>query len=110
MPSFHEISDLAALDTLLASAGTSVLLLHDPWCPISERAWGELESSAAETIVWFDVSERRDFSALVASRTGVRHESPQLFVLIDGNVVWSGSHSRIRATTVNEALGSSAAR
>jgi bacillithiol system protein YtxJ len=32
---------------------------------------------------------------VVALRTGVRHESPQAFVLLDGVQIWNASHADI---------------
>ena len=41
---FAPIDDIDALNAVLAGgtdAGPSVLLIHDPWCPISDRAYRE---------------------------------------------------------------------
>ena len=41
-------------------------------------------------IVW--VVENRSISVQMERRFAIKHESPQLLVLIDGNVIWHGSH------------------
>jgi|TARA_B100002003_G_C13961429_1_gene465689 bacillithiol system protein YtxJ len=41
------------------------------------------------------IQQYRDISALIAKETGVRHESPQVLVFQDGNVVDNYSHYSI---------------
>ncbi len=51
-----------------------------------------------------DVRRHHALGQAVARRTGVRHESPQILVLVDGQVAWHASHGRITAVAVAEAL------
>lgn len=39
-------------------------------------------------------------SRLIAARTGIRHESPQVIILRCGAVVWSASHGDIKASAI----------
>jgi bacillithiol system protein YtxJ len=43
------------------------------------------------------VRQRRDLARHIAERTGVRHESPQVLVIRDGQVAASASHDRVTA-------------
>jgi bacillithiol system protein YtxJ len=43
----------------------------------------------------------------IAEDTGVRHESPQLLILQDGDAVFDASHHRVKADRVREQLVSS---
>ena len=47
-----------------------------------------------------DVRAERPLSQLIAARTGVRHESPQIITLRSGAVVWSASHGDITAGAI----------
>ncbi len=91
------------LQVALEGTGTHILFLHDPWCPISDRANDQMENVDHEIVV-VDVSSQRDLSQMIAQRTGVRHASPQVFVVRDGNVTWHGSHGKIKAATVAAAI------
>jgi bacillithiol system protein YtxJ len=71
-----------------------VLFLHDPYCPISARARSRVTDAGGE-IHLVDVSRQHDLNREIATRTGVRHESPQLFVLRDGKPVWHAAHGQI---------------
>jgi bacillithiol system protein YtxJ len=55
---------------------------------------------------WFLLSVRasRAVSTEVATRFGIRHESPQALVLSGGKVVWHGSHYRATPTAIVAAL------
>jgi bacillithiol system protein YtxJ len=50
------------------------------------------------------VQTHRAVSNEVAARLGVRHETPQLIVLRDGQVAWHGSHFRATAEALAGAL------
>jgi bacillithiol system protein YtxJ len=50
------------------------------------------------------VQDDRDLSRDVATRTGVRHETPQALVLRNGRAVWAASHFDISADSVEQAV------
>ena len=90
------VRDEEGLDELFERSheSTVVLYLHDPYCPISARAHGRVTDAGGE-IHLIDVSRQHALNRAVERRTGVRHESPQAFVLRDGAPVWHASHGRI---------------
>ena len=101
------------LDALFErSRETPVLLFkHSLTCPISRRARGEFEelvqSRAGGDEVGFaliEIQNARPVSDAVAQRTGVKHESPQVLLLDDGQVRWHTSHFQIRKDALDEAL------
>ena len=107
---FVQVEDAAALDELFArSQGEPVVLFkHSTTCPISARAYREvarLDPSVAARVALVVVQTARPVSEEVARRTGIRHESPQAFVLRAGKVVWSASHFDITADEVGRAVG-----
>jgi bacillithiol system protein YtxJ len=50
------------------------------------------------------VHASRALSTELATRFGIRHESPQALVLVGGKVVWHGSHYRATSTSIAAAL------
>ena len=47
-----------------------------------------------------DVIRERSTSLSFAEKVGIRHESPQIFVLKNGEVQWHGSHASVNAKNV----------
>ncbi len=102
---FEPVESSEALADVLDSnaTGTTLLFLHDPFCPISTHAFEEVEQ--VDTVVrLLDVSRHSRLGREVESRTGIRHESPQAILLKDGVPAWHASHGRIRADAVRAAL------
>jgi len=102
---FTPITSLAAFDDLLVQSQEHpvVLFKHDPFCGVSIRAYYELEN-LPNPVVMVDVARAHAMSQDIAARTGVRHESPQVIVLKDGQAVWSASHGAIKQHAVVQAV------
>ena len=100
---FLESDDELAAVIQSSSHRPAAIFLHDPWCPISARAFREMEKLGGE-IPAIDVSRQRQLSSEVERRTGVRHKSPQVIVLREGVAVWHASHGRVTAAAVRSAL------
>jgi bacillithiol system protein YtxJ len=108
---------LAVLSTLedleaavAASAGRPLLLLkHSLTCGTSACAREEVEELLAQAPCPIDacvvhVQTCGAVSKAIAERFGIRHESPQLFLVVDGAVVWHASHHRITRREIAAAL------
>ncbi|MEX1158346.1 MAG: monothiol bacilliredoxin BrxC family protein [Thermomicrobiales bacterium] len=104
---FTPVSGVNALDDLLQRSMTETVILfnHDPWCPISGRALKQMEQ-LDEDVTLVDVSREKALTRLIQSRTGVRHESPQIIILRDGQSAWSATHFAITADAVLDAMTS----
>ncbi len=96
------LADLDAVFTASHEAAT-LLFLHDPDCPISRAAYKQMIRVAGD-IPLLDVRGTRALTRAVEQRTGVRHESPQVLVLQQGEAVWSASHYAITVQAVTDAL------
>lgn len=101
--------DEAATALEAARTGTVVIYKHSPICEISADALDEMNRFLAEAPAGLDVRivdvlSARPASQLIEARTGIRHESPQILVIADGEVVWHASHRRITAAAVRDAL------
>ena len=106
-PSVHEVSDAATLEAAIASP-RAVLFKHSTRCPVSAYVIGEVMDFAETHPEWplyvLKVIEQRPLSNEATERLGVRHESPQAFVLHRGRVRWHGSHNEITAETLQREI------
>jgi bacillithiol system protein YtxJ len=110
------LSTAAELDAAVAaSAGRPLLLLkHSLTCGTSAYAHEEFEDFLSEAGPPVDacvvhVQSGRAVSNAIAERFGIRHQSPQLFLIVDGRVVWHASHHRITRREIAAALDRHAA-
>lgn len=80
-----------------------VIFKHSLTCPISSAAYDRMEAFDGE-VALVEVQRARPLSAEIESRLGVAHESPQVIVLSNRQVVWSASHFGITAEAVAVAV------
>lgn len=107
------IQSTSEIDGWFEKSHTTPVLLfkHSLTCPISAAAYHEYLSflSAGSpaplepTVV--EVQRARDVCNEIATRTGVRHESPQAILLRAGEVAWHASHGAIRQDSLRRAVG-----
>jgi bacillithiol system protein YtxJ len=126
----------AEFQTLLAASEAAPLLLykHSSTCPISARAFREVENflnedalahmhpqasakASAKTqkktpkpatapllVAMVVVQDARNVSNAIAEHTGIRHESPQAIFFHHSTAVWNDSHNGITALRLQQAL------
>jgi bacillithiol system protein YtxJ len=80
-----------------------VLFKHSTMCPLSADAYQEMSRFENE-INLVIVQIARPISNEIESRTGIRHESPQVIILRNGNVAWHASHFKITTQSVTQAF------
>ena len=104
--SFFRIDNQDTLENLLTDSTKKPVIVfkHSNACSISARAYREMEKVDGVNIV--EVQSARDVSRELASRTGVRHETPQVIILRDGKAVWNASHFDVTAANVQRAVES----
>jgi len=104
-----DLTTMADLDAVFEASGeeTTVVFLHDPWCPVSARASRQMNELDAD-VSMIDVSRERELKEEIERRTGVRHESPQVIVLKDGVAVWNASHGSIQREDIERVLAEQA--
>ena len=56
-------------------------------------------------VYMIDVVASRPLSQVAATRLDVLHESPQAIAIVDGQVVWAGSHWEVTADAMSAAMG-----
>lgn len=114
--SLRTLHTAAELDAALARSSEVpvVIFKHSPTCGVSAQAfesiseWLDAESPGAEFYV-VPVQASRPLSTALAQKFGIRHESPQVLLIADGQVVWHGSHFRATASSIAAALDKLAA-
>jgi len=90
---------------ILRFKGTTFIYKHSTRCSVSLFAMKRLlmvDPAESEQWVYIDVVTQRSLSMAIAEELNVRHESPQLIMLLDGKVMAHGSHQRVSETTVEE--------
>ena len=96
----RDVNTMEELEQALAEREV-VLLKHGASCPISRAARRELgafcEANPAARVCSVEVTGRRALSDEIERRLGVRHASPQLFLLREGRIEWQATHFEISA-------------
>ncbi|MEK7413518.1 MAG: bacillithiol system redox-active protein YtxJ [Planctomycetota bacterium] len=91
----------ADIDAVLSANKPSWVFKHSATCPISLAAMTEVETyllaHADEPAAMVVVQRERALSNWISTRLGRVHQSPQLFLISGGAVVWSASHWSITA-------------
>jgi bacillithiol system protein YtxJ len=102
---FKEIQNTQELDALIEKSNERAIVLfkHSTTCPISAGVYQEISNADAD-INLIVVQKARDVSSAVAEKTGIRHESPQAFVVKNGKVVYHASHYDVTASDVEKML------
>ena len=80
-----------------------VIFKHSLTCPISAGAYDQMAKFEGE-VALIEVQRSRELSTEIENRLGVAHESPQVIVLRNGQVIWDASHFRITAAAVAAAV------
>jgi|SRR5207237_598543 len=102
---FEKLADQKALESWIARSYTEpvVIFKHSDSCGVSSRAYTEM-IKLARPIGLVTVQTERAISDEIETRFNVAHESPQALVLLNGEIVWSASHGRVRAEAVKAAI------
>ncbi|WP_210513681.1 bacillithiol system redox-active protein YtxJ [Hymenobacter terricola] len=93
-------------DLQQASHEQPVLIFkHSTTCSISAAAKSKIERQWADSgltmpIYYLDLLRFRPLSAQIAEQFGIRHESPQLLLIKDGECRYDASHMGIRLSDV----------
>lgn len=102
MANFTKLDSTEKLNELFQKSHEApiVLFKHSTTCPISAAVYREISNVEADVNLVV-VQTARAVSNEIASRTGIRHESPQAIVLKDGKPVYHASHYDVTAEEIN---------
>lgn len=106
--SVHRVEGETDLAQALGSP-RGVLYKHSPFCWASAMAIrhikGFVKTHPDIPVYLIDVIAHRPLSMEAANRLQIRHESPQAIAIVDGEVVWSGSHGEVTTEALAAAIG-----
>jgi len=84
-----------------------VVFKHSNTCPISTRANRQMEKLSKPTdppVYRLIVQYSRNLSNEIASKFNIKHESPQVIVLKDGEPIFTASHYAVSTESVRNVL------
>jgi bacillithiol system protein YtxJ len=102
---FERVTEPGAIDKLTEQSKDRpvVIFKHSLTCPISAAAFDQMEVFEGRVSL-VEVQKARELSNEIESKLGVRHESPQVIVVRNGQVVWKASHFKITSDAVTKAV------
>lgn len=103
---YQSISRKSEFDAALAISQDEpiVVFKHSRMCELSAMAWQKMQSVQIP-VYEVVVQSARPLSNHIEQFLGVRHETPQVIVLIRGQPVFDASHRRVTAKAVHQAAG-----
>ncbi|MFD2408862.1 bacillithiol system redox-active protein YtxJ [Paenibacillus rhizoplanae] len=105
--SIQQIHTKEELEQYIGQPGKKLLFKHSTTCPISAKANEEFQAYAQHSdtpAAVVHVIEDRPVSNQIAEDLGIKHESPQIFLLEDSEVRWNTSHWKITQKAIKEAV------
>lgn len=86
-----------------------VIFKHSTRCGISRMVLKQFQNNAefdeeAVLLLYLDLLAHRNISDEISNRFGILHQSPQMIILKDGEVVHHSSHSSIVPSAVDRIL------
>ena len=102
-----DLTSAEQLDAIKQESATQpvVIFKHSTRCSISDMAKGRLERSSAPNGVKFyylDLVRYREVSNKIAEVFGIRHESPQVLIIKNGECTYDESHNGISMAEIAE--------
>jgi bacillithiol system protein YtxJ len=104
---FIKLDSTERLEELFTQSHEKPVLLfkHSTTCPISSGVYEEV-SRVNGDINLIIMQSARDVSNAIASKTGIRHESPQAIVIKNGEPIYHASHFDVTAEAINSEMNS----
>ncbi|OLO40216.1 thioredoxin family protein [Alkalihalophilus pseudofirmus] len=100
----QKVNTTEELIALLNEHNKLFLLKNSTTCPISHTAYNEFtqfaEGYPEETFYYLNVQEARPLSNEIAEKFEVKHESPQVLLFSNGQVVWHTSHWNVTVSNL----------
>jgi len=88
-----------------------VIFKHSTRCGISRMVLNQFQNNAEfdedrVLLLYLDLLAHRDISDNISERFGILHQSPQMLILKDEEIVHHSSHSAIVPSAINQVLNS----
>ncbi|TLS39082.1 bacillithiol system redox-active protein YtxJ [Pseudalkalibacillus caeni] len=104
--SLIKLENMNELENLLDTNKMFFFLKNSLTCPISSSAYEEFLKYEADhdgDFYYLNVQEAREFSNSIAEKYGIKHESPQVLLFKDNEVVWNDSHWGVTYSALSDA-------
>lgn len=108
---WRTLEDISQLDAVekLSEEKLVVIFKHSVTCGISNMVWHQFQndinfSNDHIEMLYLDLLAHRDVSNEIARRFHVLHQSPQIIVIRNGEVLHHASHSAIRLSNIESFL------
>ncbi|MBB5172777.1 bacillithiol system redox-active protein YtxJ [Texcoconibacillus texcoconensis] len=89
---------------------TFFLFKNSTTCPISDEAFKAYETFANNhanvPTYYLNVQEARPLSNAIAEYYSVKHQSPQVLLIVNDRAVWHDSHFNITTSALSDAVSS----
>lgn len=101
------LSEVEQLNELITESSSIPIVIykHSSRCGLSfmtenklEEGWEMLQPKVR--LYFLDLIRYREISTAVAERFNVRHQSPQILIIKNGNCVYNTSHHEINVNTI----------
>lgn len=105
--SIQQLHSEQDLEQYLSQPGKKLLFKHSTTCPISAKAYEEFQAYVRDNdtpAAIVHVIEDRPLSNKIAEDFGIKHESPQIFLVENGDVRWNASHWKITQSAIKGAV------
>lgn len=109
MENYTEITSVDQWKKVLEQSNEKpvVVFKHSTTCPVSAHAYGEFSSFEKPMERYLvKVIEHRPVSDEISDDLGIQHQSPQAFVIANGEVVWNASHWKITKKELDKVTAS----
>lgn len=111
MPDIKELLAVEDVEEVLqqTNENPAFIFKHSTTCPISAEAYEQFKSYFLTDATPYDgyfvkVRETRNVSNELADKLEVEHQSPQIFLVKNGQAVWNTSHNDITVENIVEAV------
>lgn len=111
MPDIKELLAVEDVEEVLqqTNENPAFIFKHSTTCPISAEAYEQFKSYFLTDATPYDgyfvkVRETRNVSNELADKLEVEHQSPQIFLVKNGQAVWNTSHNNITVENIVEAV------
>ncbi len=99
-----ELTSISQLEEILNSTEKIVIFKHSIRCSISSFALRnferEFDQNSNIPCYLLDLISHRDVSNEIAEKLNVMHQSPQVFLIENKNVLYTATHEQIDATQI----------
>lgn len=109
MKNYTEITSIDQWKKVLEQSSEKpvVVFKHSTTCPVSAHAYEEFSDFDKPMDRYLvKVIEHRPVSNEISLDLGIQHESPQAFVISNGNAMWNASHWKITKKELDKATAS----